>query len=107
MKLLLPQAAIVIALERGEALSLQDAQGFRILPERGTVWVTQERFDADDIIGPGDRLTLGMPGRTVVQALSAAVVRIAKDGVATENPRATGVLVADVETGAFSPDPSS
>ena len=79
MQVLLPQAAIVIALERGEALSLQDAQGFRIVPERGTVWVTQERLDVDDIVGPGDRLALGMPGRTVVEALSAAIVRIARE----------------------------
>ena len=82
MKLLLPQAAIVIALERGEALSLQDAQGFRIVPERGTVWVTQERLDTDDIVGPGERLALGMPGRTVVEALSATIVRIARDDAA-------------------------
>ena len=82
MKILLPHAAIVIALERGEALSLQGAQGFRIVPERGTVWVTQERLDVDDIVGPGERLALGMPGRTVVEALSATIVRIARDDAA-------------------------
>jgi hypothetical protein len=84
MQVVMARPAIAIALERGEALSLKGARGFHIVGESGTVWVTQECCDVDHIVGPGDRLTLTMTGRTVVEALSAAVVRIAQEIAAVD-----------------------
>ena len=98
MQVVMARPAIAIALQRGEALSLKDARGYRIVGESGTVWVTQECCDVDHIMGPGDRLTLTMAGRTVVEAWSAAVVRIAEEVVAADAPAGIAVGTERVPT---------
>ena len=74
----------MVALEPGQVISLDDAEGFRILASRGTVWVTEEDDLRDHIIGPGDALVIAKPGRTVVQALAPAWISI-RDGLAAAN----------------------
>jgi hypothetical protein len=73
-----------LALETGQVLTLDDAEGLRILARAGTVWVTEEGDGKDHIVRPGDTLTVAHPGRTVVQALQAAWISIG-EGVAAAN----------------------
>jgi len=68
--------APVLALAAGQVFTLVDAEGLRIRTQLGTVWVTEEGSIKDHIIGPGDTLVVGRPGRTVVQALNPAWVSI-------------------------------
>jgi hypothetical protein len=65
-----------VALEAGEVITLDDAEGFRINAHAGTVWVTEEDDYADHIVSAGDSLVIDKPGRTVVQALAPATVTI-------------------------------
>jgi hypothetical protein len=69
--------APVLALEAGQVLSLDDAEGMRIRTRTGTVWITQEGSTKDHIVGAGDTLIVARPGRTVVQALQQSWISIA------------------------------
>jgi hypothetical protein len=73
----------LLALEAGEVVSLDDAQGTRIVARSGTVWVTEEGESLDHIVGPGDALVVARSGRTVVQALRSAWISIV-DGRAAD-----------------------
>ena len=68
--------APVLALAAGQVLTLDDAEGLRILSRAGTVWITEEGSRKDHIVGPGDTLVVARPGRTVVQALDSAWISI-------------------------------
>ena len=68
--------APVLALEAGQVLSLDDAEGLRIRARTGTLWITQEGSRKDHIVGPGDTLVVARNGRTVVQALQTAWITI-------------------------------
>lgn len=59
----------VIALQPGQIVTLDDAQGVRIRATEGIVWVTYEDSEKDLIVGPGETLVVARNGRTVVQAL--------------------------------------
>ena len=61
-----------IALEPGQVVALDDAQGTRIATRVGSVWVTEEGERRDHVIGPGDQMVIARPGRTLVQALKAS-----------------------------------
>jgi hypothetical protein len=76
MKLSIRQAAITLALARGDMLSLDDARGVEISVQRGALWVTQERSRADHFVGPGARFTVSRRGRTVVEALERGLVQL-------------------------------
>jgi uncharacterized protein with PhoU and TrkA domain len=65
-----------LALQAGQVLTLDDAEGMRILARRGTVWITEEGNNKDHIVGPGDTIVVGRSGRTVVQALQPAWISI-------------------------------
>ena len=79
--------APVLALKAGQVLTLDDAEGLRILTRTGTVWVTEEGSRKDHIVGPGDTLIVARPGRTVVQALKATWVSIGCGPVAANDSR--------------------
>jgi hypothetical protein len=76
MKLAIRQAAVTLALARGETLSLDDARGVRIGARSGVLWVTQERGDGDHFVRPGGHLTVTSAGRTVVEALDHGFVQL-------------------------------
>jgi hypothetical protein len=76
--------APLLSLEAGQVVTLDDAQGTRILARSGTVWVTEEGETRDHIVGPGDALVVVRPGRTLVQALQPAWISLA-DGPAAAN----------------------
>lgn len=67
----------LLALEPGQVVTLDDAQGTRIVARSGTVWVTEEGEARDHIVAPGDALVVARSGRTVVQALQAAWISLA------------------------------
>ena len=68
----------VLALGEGEVLTLDDVEGLRIQARAGTVWVTEEDDAQDHIVHAGDALVVAHPGRTVVQALAPAWIRLEK-----------------------------
>ncbi len=78
--------APVLALDAGQILTLDDAEGLHILARSGTVWVTEEGSPDDHIIGPGDTLIVAHPGRTVVQALYPAWISLAEGTGAANDP---------------------
>ncbi len=73
-----------LALDAGDVITVDDAEGLRIIARRGTVWVTEEGDPVDHIVGPGDALIVAHPGRTVVQALQPAWVTLG-EGTAAAN----------------------
>jgi hypothetical protein len=77
-----------VALDAGQVLTLDDAEGVRILGRIGTVWITEENDLEDHIVGPGDALVIDKPGRTVVQALAPARITI-RSIVAANDPTQT------------------
>jgi hypothetical protein len=80
----LHMTAPLLALERGQVLSLHNAAGTRIVPRTGRVWVTQENSARDDIVGPGDVLVVARRGRTVIQALQSTLISL-RDGADAAN----------------------
>ena len=75
-----------LALEAGQVLTLDDAEGLRIIARYGTVWVTEEGDQADHIVGPGDTLIVAHPGRTLVQALRPAWISLGEGPRAANDP---------------------
>jgi uncharacterized protein with PhoU and TrkA domain len=67
-----------LALDAGQVLTLDDAEGLRILARSGAVWVTEEGSSQDHIVRPGDTLVVAHPGRTVVQALQPSWIALAE-----------------------------
>lgn len=68
--------APVLSLRRGEVVTMDEAQGTRIAARSGTLWVTEEGYGSDEIVGPGEALVVTHGGRTVVQALNDASVAL-------------------------------
>jgi hypothetical protein len=68
--------APVLELREGQVMTLVDAEGTRIVPRHGAVWVTQEGDRRDHIVTEGEALVVLRGGRTVVQALQSASVEI-------------------------------
>ncbi|MBK6981319.1 MAG: DUF2917 domain-containing protein [Betaproteobacteria bacterium] len=64
----------LLALHAGQLVTLDDACGTRIHSREGTVWITQEGERRDFVVGPGDAFLVTRPGRTLVQAMDAALV---------------------------------
>lgn len=70
--------APLLALDAGQVLTLDDAEGLRILARRRTVWVTEEGNPDDHIVSPGETLIVARPGRTLIQALDCAWISLAE-----------------------------
>jgi len=75
-----------LALDAGQVVSLDDAEGTRILARTGRVWVTEEGSAKDYIVGPGDTLIVAHGGRTVVQALQPSWISIGEGTPAANDP---------------------
>ena len=65
-----------LALDAGQVMTLDDAEGSRISARLGSVWVTFEGSMKDVILGPGESVVVTRSGRTVVQALRQSFVTI-------------------------------
>jgi hypothetical protein len=75
-----------VSLDAGEVLTLDDAEGTRILARTGLVWVTEEGSREDHIVGPGDTWTVARSGRTVVQALKPTWIALGEAPRAANDP---------------------
>lgn len=74
-----------LELDRMQSLALRDSAGLQVRCLQGTVWITQEGSDADQILKPGESFTLKRDGLTVICALGGAArftARAATPGVA-------------------------
>lgn len=69
-------SAPVLELAEGEVVTLVDAEGVRVLPRQGQVWITQEGDREDHIVAAGEALVVLRPGRTIVQALEPSRIAI-------------------------------
>ena len=78
--------APVLALGEGEVLTLDDVEGLHIEARAGTVWITEEDDAHDYIVHAGDDLVVARPGRTVVQALAPAWIRLRMGSAAANDP---------------------
>ena len=76
----------VIALESGQVVTLDDAQGTRIVTRIGAVWATEEGEMRDYVVGPGDQLVVARGGRTLVQALKPSWITLADGPGAANDP---------------------
>ena len=76
-----------LPLDAGEVLTLDDANGTRILARTGTVWVTEEGGSEDHFVGPGHLLIVTRPGRTVVQAIRPSRIALCEGADAANVPR--------------------
>jgi uncharacterized protein with PhoU and TrkA domain len=74
-----------LALDTGQILTLDNAEGLRILARKGAVWVTEEGDVKDHIVHPGDTLIVAHPGRTVVQALQPSWISIGEGAIAAND----------------------
>lgn len=60
----------------GQALRLQDADGWTVACARGSVWLTQEADTRDVFLGSGDRFTLDRAGLALILARQDSLVAI-------------------------------
>ena len=77
----------LVALQPGQVISLDDAEGLCIRARSGTVWVTEEGDLDDHIVRAGAMRVVAHPGRTVVQALAPSWISL--DGCAANDPTQT------------------
>lgn len=63
--------ATCIDLPAGEALALDNIDGFRLGPQSGVLWVTESAGSADIILQAGEAHAVRHAGRVVVTALGA------------------------------------
>ena len=74
MKIRLSHSEVELA--RRQVMSLADAAGARIVAREGTLWVTQDHDRRDVVLSPGESFDVIGSARVVVQALTAARVRL-------------------------------
>jgi len=65
-----------VRLARNGLLGIDDGRGLRLQVASGTVWLTQHDDSRDIVLREGEGLVIDRPGRTVVQALDAAELRL-------------------------------
>jgi hypothetical protein len=78
---------LLVEIERGKIVPLEDARGMRVVCTRGVVWITQHRCAEDVILGPGQSLQAVARGALVVQALRDASVTLQAPVVAPRRAR--------------------
>jgi Protein of unknown function (DUF2917) len=65
-----------IQLAQRQTLSVRDGEGYRIVCNAGTVWITQERDARDIVLQAGQSLVFDRAGLALVAALQPAAIRI-------------------------------
>ena len=72
------RGAMVISLEPGEFLRLEDEARVALRCEEGRLWVTGEKDRADVWLRNGEDAVLGGPGLTLIEAVCATRLRIGR-----------------------------
>ena len=65
-----------VRLARDGMLGIDDGRGLRLRVAAGTVWLTQQDDSRDVVLRAGESFVIDHPGRTVVQALNPAELRL-------------------------------
>ena len=65
-----------VRLARDGLLGIDDGRGLRLKVAAGTVWLTQQDDRRDVVLRAGECFVIDRPGRTVVQALDPAALRL-------------------------------
>ena len=65
-----------IQLAQRQTLSVRDAEGYRIVCNAGTIWITQERDARDIVLQAGQTFVFDRVGVALVSALQPAAIRI-------------------------------
>ncbi|MBT9464447.1 DUF2917 domain-containing protein [Hydrogenophaga sp.] len=65
-----------IAMKKNALLSIAQPLGYRIDCLKGTLWITQDGYPQDVILGAGEHHVTDHRPRLIVQALESGVIRI-------------------------------
>ena len=65
-----------VRLAQGGLLGIDDGRGLRLRVASGAVWLTQQADSRDIVLREGESFVIDRPGRTVVQALDPAELRL-------------------------------
>lgn len=65
-----------IVLARDGMIAIRDAQGVRIGCIKGALWITQDNYVQDFIVGPGETHTIDYAGLTLVTALEPTTLSV-------------------------------
>ena len=65
-----------VHLARNGLLGIDDGRGLRLRVASGAVWLTQQDDGRDVVLLEGESFLIDRPGRTVVQALDPAELRL-------------------------------
>ena len=65
-----------VNLVRDGLIAIRDSAGTRVFCQSGKLWVTQEGQIKDAVLGPGEMLTIGNRGLTLITALQASAVAL-------------------------------
>ena len=69
---------LVISLEQGEFLRLEEPEGVEVRCESGKLWITHENDVRDHWIGRGEAASLSARGSTLIEAMSLTTLRIGR-----------------------------
>lgn len=58
-----------VSLQPGQILTLDDAEGVHVRPQKAKVWITEEGDFTDFVVNPGEDFVVDHPGRTIIQAI--------------------------------------
>jgi Protein of unknown function (DUF2917) len=67
---------MMIELQRGSFLRLNQGAGSTLTAHRGSVWITEEQSRRDVILRPGQSFTLRRSGLALVEAFSDAAISL-------------------------------
>ncbi len=76
--MILELASPRLALDPGQVVALDDACGTRVEAAGGRLWITLEGDRRDIVVRPGESFVIARGGRTVVQAVDRAWVRLSE-----------------------------
>jgi hypothetical protein len=69
---------MVISLEAGEFLRLEEQDGIEVRCESGRLWITGESRPEDVWLKSGETASLGGPGLTLIEAMDLTRLRIGR-----------------------------
>jgi hypothetical protein len=81
-----------VRLARDGLLGIDDGRGLRLRVATGSVWLTQQGDGRDVVLHEGESFVIDRPGRTVVQALDAAELRLNAAAEATTSTYTRSLL---------------
>ncbi|MGE0355433.1 MAG: DUF2917 domain-containing protein [Burkholderiales bacterium] len=81
-----------VRLARDGLLSIDDGRGLRLRVAAGSIWLTQQGDGRDVVLRDGESFAIDRGGRTVVQALDPAELRLDPAGASRPSPLALPLM---------------